>query len=191
MQKKVLRFFGVNFHPSITSGAANWELGNIFSDDLKKEKWHRYLYVTRDFGSDSDRLLPYDEDALEETTFPDDWSAEEAIQELIEETAAQILASESPYDYPPPDVVFSDHSFCFTGKFDFGPRKECAHLIVEKGGTAAKGVSADVDFLVIGSQGSPTWKRGNYGRKIEMAVFLRRENGRPAIVSEEHCFSFI
>ncbi len=190
-QKKVLRFFGIEFHPNITSGAAGWEVGNIFSDTEKSEKWYKYLCLTGDFGLDSDQLLPYDEDILRETTIPDGWSAQKAIQELVEETAAKILASESPYDYPPPDVVFSGHSFCFTGKFDFGPRKECEHLIIEKGGTAAKGVSADLDFLVIGTQGSRAWKRGSYGTKIAKAVFLRRMNGMPAILSEDHCFGFI
>ena len=150
-----MRFFGIEFHPSITSGAAGWESGNISSDEVKAEKWYKYVYLTEDFDSDSDQLLPYDEETLEKTTFPDDWSARKAIQEFREETAAQILASESPYDYPPPDVVFSGRSFCFTGKFDFGPRKECEHLIIEKGGSAAKGVSGDLDLLVIGTQGSP------------------------------------
>ncbi len=190
-QKKVLRFFGIEFHPNITSGAARWEVGNIFSDAEKAEKWYKYVYLTGDFGSDSDQLLPYDEDIFEQTTFPDGWSAQKAIQELVEETAAQILASESPFDCPAPDVVFSGHSFCFTGKFDFGPRKECEHLIIEKGGTAAKRVSGNLNFLVIGTQGSPVWKRGSYGNKIQNAVFLRRMNGKPAILSEDHCFSFI
>jgi len=52
-------------------------------------------------------------------------------------------------------------------------------------------VSADLDFLVIGTQGSRAWKRGSYGRKIEKAIFLRRENGKPAILSEDHCIGFI
>jgi len=190
-QKKVLRFFGVEFHPKITNGAAGWELGSIFSRKGNSEKWYRYVYLTEDFGSDSDQLMPYDEDALKEISFPDDWNAKKAVQEFREEIAAQILASESPYDYPPPDIVFLDHVFCFTGKFDFGPRKECEHLVTEKGGATAKSVSEDLDFLVIGTQGSPVWKRGSYGNKIARAVFLRRQNGQPAIVSEDHCFSFI
>jgi len=77
-----------------------------------------------------------------------------------------------------------------TGKFDFGPRKACEELVLEKQGTAVKGVSASLDFLVIGTQGSPAWKRGKYGSKIEKAVLLRRQNGKPAIVSEDHCFSY-
>lgn len=190
-QKKVLRFFGIKFHESITSGAAGWEVGTIFSNENNVERWRKYLYLTKDFGSESDQLLRYQEDELERIELPEDWNAGKAVQAFREEIAAQILASESPYDNPEPDIEFTGHSFCFTGKFDFGPRKTCEALVEEKGGIAAKGVSGGLDFLVIGTQGSPAWKRGSYGSKIEKAIMLRREHGKPAIVSEDHCFSFI
>lgn len=190
-QKKTLKFFGVQFHESITSGAAGWELGTIFSDKGNAERWRRYVYVTKDFGSESAELLPYQEDELERVEVPENWNAEKALRAFREEMAAQILASESPYDTPQPIVEFAGHSFCFTGKFDFGPRKACEALIEEKGGIAAKSVSGTLDFLVIGTQGSPAWKRGSYGSKIEKAIVLRRECGKPAIVSEDHCVSFL
>ena len=149
------------------------------------------MYLTKDFGSQSDELLQYQEDDLERIEVPKDWDAERAVQAFREEMAAQILASESPYDNPQPNIEFYRHSFCFTGKFDFGPRKFCKALVEEKGGIAAKSVSDGLDFLVIGTQGSPVWKRGSYGTKIEKAIVLRREQGKPAIVSEDHCFTFI
>ena len=190
-QKKVLRFFGIRFHESITSGAAGWELGTIFSDESNATRWRKYLYLTKDFGSESDQLLPYQEDELERLEVPEDWNAGKAVQAFREDIAAQILANESPYDNPQPDIEFTGRSFCFTGKFDFGPRKACEALVEEKGSIAAKSVSGSLDFLVIGTQGSPAWKRGSYGSKIEKAIVLRREQGKPAIVSEDHCFSFI
>jgi len=190
-QKKVLRFFGVRFHESISSGAAGWELGTIFADERNAERWRKYLYVTQDFGSETDELLPYEESDFDAVEVPEDWSAGNALQSFREEIAAQILASESPFDTPQPNVTFSGHTFCFTGKFDFGPRKACEALVEEKGGVVSKGVSVTLDYLVIGTQGSPSWKRRSYGSKIEKAVVLRRENGRPAIVSEDHCLSFL
>jgi NAD-dependent DNA ligase len=190
-QKKVLRFFGVPFHETITAGAAGWELGTIFSDEANSEQWRKYLFLTKDFDSDSDELAPYDSKALDEIEVPEDWSSRGAIQAFREEMVSHILASESPYDTPQPDVLFQGSSFCFTGKFDFGPRKACEDLIREKGGKVAKGVSGALDFLVIGTQGSHDWKRGAYGNKIEKAIVLRREHGNPAIISEDHCFSFL
>ncbi len=184
-------FFGIQFNKSISLGAAGWELGAIFADETKAEKWRKYLFLTRDFGAESSELIPYQEEELESTQVPEDWSTSKARKDFREEMAAQILASESPYDAPQPDIVFFRHSFCFTGKFDFGPRKCCADLILEKRGFPAKGVSGSLDYLVIGTQGSPNWKRGSYGSKIEKAIVLRREHGKPAIVSEGHCFSFL
>ena len=190
-QKKVLKFFGIQFNESISVGAAGWELGAIFADESNAEKWRKYLFLTKDFGAESNELLPFKDEDLEATNVPDDWSASKAIKVFREEMAASILASESPYDTPQPDIDFFRHSFCFTGKFDFGPRKSCEDVIREKGGIPAKGVSNSLDFLVIGTQGNPNWKRGSYGNKIEKAIVLRRENGKPAIVSEDHCFSFL
>ncbi len=190
-QKKVLRLFRIKFHESITSGAAGWEIGTIFSDKNNVERWRKYLFLTNDFDSESGQLLQYQEDELERIELPEDWNASKAVQAFREEIAAQILASESPYDNPQPNIVFTGHFFCFTGKFNFGPRKACEALIKQKGGIVSKGVSGGLDFLVIGTQGSPAWKRGNYGSKIEKAIILRREHGKPAIISEEHCFSFI
>lgn len=74
---------------------------------------------------------------------------------------------------------------------EFGPREACEGLVKEKSGIVAKGVLQDLDYLVIGTQGSPTWKRGKHGSKIEKAIYLRRELGNPAIVAEDHCFSYI
>lgn len=190
-QKKVLRFFGVPFHETITAGAAGWELGTIFSDEANSERWRKYLFLTKDLDSNSDELVPYDAKKFEEIEIPEEWSASGAIQAFREEIVTQILASQSPYDTPQPDVVFQGNSFCFTGKFDFGPRNACEDLIREKRGKVAKGVSGALGYLVIGTQGSPDWKRGSYGIKIEQAIVLRREHGNPSIISEDHFFSFL
>ena len=190
-QKKVLRFFDIEFHPAISTGAAGWEIGTILSNDKNAEKWRRYLYLTKDFDTESDELLPFTQSDLRDIVVPEDGYAGGAVDAFQEEIVAQILSSESPYDDPAPFVMFSRHVFCFTGKFDFGPRKACVALINEKGGIPAKRVSAGLDYLVIGTQGSPVWKRGNYGNKIQKAILLRRSHGKPAIVSEDHCFSFI
>lgn len=190
-QKKVLKFFGVQFHKFISSGAAGWEIGTIFADEYNAEKWRRYLFLTKDFSAESEELLPYQKDELEHAQVPKDWNAKKAAQAFREEMVDHILANESPYDTPQPDISFFRHRFCFTGKFDFGPRKTCEDLIREKGGIPAKGVSGSLDFLVIGTQGSPAWRRGSYGNKVEKAIVIRREHGKLAIISEDHCFSFL
>jgi len=190
-QKKVLKFFGVSFHTSISKGAAGWEIGTIFSNDENHEQWRKYLYLTKDYSGESDQLLPFKKKDFETVVIPKDWSSRKEISTHQEEIVADILASESPFDNPQPDIIFYRRFFCFTGKFDFGPRKACEDLIREKRGIPAKGVTSNLDYLVIGTQGSTDWKRGEYGTKIEKAIFNRRSSGKPAIVSEDHCFSFI
>ena len=37
-----------------------------------------------------------------------------------------------PIDTPSPDILFEQHSFCFTGVFDFGPRAKCQSAITER-----------------------------------------------------------
>jgi len=72
-QKKILRFFGIEFSPGITMGAAGWDIGLLLSADECVERWSRYLLLTRDFGGETDQLLPYDQDALDALDVPADW----------------------------------------------------------------------------------------------------------------------
>ena len=187
-QKKLLKFFKIPFGANISFGASGWEIDWLMSDEGNRELWRRYLYLTKDFDSDTDDLKPFDEKELEIVQVPEDWSSGEAIQEFRAELAASILSQQSPFDSPEPPVSFNGKTFVFTGKFDFGTRKECQEAVICRGGEAPKMkfVSQNVDYLVIGEQGSPAWKRGSYGNKIESAILARREHGTPAIISEKH-----
>ena len=49
-------------------------------------------------------------------------------------------------------------------------------------------MSGVVEILVVGDRGSPAWRFGNYGRKIETAVELREKSGAPRIVREADFF---
>jgi len=187
-QKKVLRFFGIPFGPNLSVGAAGLKIGELLADEAKREKWKRYLFLTQDFDSDSDLLKPLSSADLDAVHIPDEWSAQEAIEEFKEELAAQIVRDESPFDQPAPKVSFKGQSFLFTGQFAFGSRKECQKAVVLRGGIASdqKQVSHLIDFLVVGSVGSKAWSKGSCGNKIESAVLSRRQHGTPAIISEEH-----
>jgi NAD-dependent DNA ligase len=190
-QKKLLKFFGIRFHPSISFGGAGWEISDIFCDEENKLKWRKYLYLTHDFGTNSEDLVPYDPKELENVNVPEDWKARQAIREFQEDLVSEIIKEESPYDLPQPEIVIAKRSFCFTGKFEYGSRENCENSVKERGGIIIKTVSSNLDYLVVGTQGSPNWKRGKYGRKIESAILLRREHGNPAIVSEEHWIKYL
>ena len=186
-QKKVLSFFGIPFSPSITAGAAGWELARTFSDEGARELWRRYLYLTNDFDVISCELKPYDRDLIQTVELPDDWSASNAKQAFYDDLVSEFLESESPYDRPESMMLFVGRRFIFTGKFAYGTRSKCVRAVVELGAVSSgKSVNRNVDYLVVGEEGSPLWSRGLYGRKIEAAIVSRRENGCPAIVSEAH-----
>ncbi len=192
-QKKLLRFFNVPFSPRISAGAAGWEISSLMDIEANRERWRRYLYLTKDFDVDSNQLIPFDENILNELIVPEDWSSSEELKKFRSELVATELSNCSPFDNPQPIVEFEKRSFIFTGKFAFGSRKACQDAVTERGGFAPsqKSISPAIDYLIVGTEGSKVWKRGSYGNKIEAAILLRREFGAPAIISEEHWVSYL
>ena len=58
--------------------------------------------------------------------------------------------------------------------------------VEKRGGTYAKSVRKDLDYLVLGHYVTPSWKHETFGTKIEKAMIWRDEREMPlAIVSEE------
>lgn len=112
------------------------------------------------------------------------------LQQIVggppEASLADRYAIALPLDTPPPTILISGSSFCFTGKFIYGTRKLCMSAVSVRGGYAAKDVTSAVQFLVVGTLATEAWIHGTFGRKIEAAIALR-DNGFPIkIVSEEH-----
>lgn len=48
----------------------------------------------------------------------------------------------------------------------------------------ASSVSNKTDYLIIGADGNPCWAYACYGRKVEVAVKLRKEGGKILLVHE-------
>ena len=83
------------------------------------------------------------------------------------------------------EVLFSDRTFCLTGKFDYGSRGECEAATIAAGATCADTVTRKVHYLVIGGAGATaSWKQASYGQKIDSAMKLR-EKGHPIYVLTE------
>jgi len=190
-QKKVLRFFGIDFGSDLSIGAAGWEIDNLFCSEENFYYWNKYLYLTKDYDVDSDSLIEFDLEEFNSTNLPLDWNGRDEVKKFQDELVKNIISDASPYDNPPPQIVTEAKSFCFTGKFEIGTRKLCQEIIERSGGSPEKGVTGNLDYLVIGTKGSSCWARGEYGNKIQKAILLRRQNGKPAIVSEKHCFDSI
>jgi len=111
----------------------------------------------------------------------------ETLQQLIgdsPDTVSQAAhVTELAFDEAGP-VVFDGCTFCLTGNFVYAPREACEAEVTKRGGIVKSGVSKKVRYVVVGSLGSPEWKHGSFGTKIEKAIELKRQ-GAPIVVVKE------
>lgn len=83
-----------------------------------------------------------------------------------------------------PEISFSGSTFCFTGASSKFTRSEFTEIVGRLGADVLGGVSAKLNYLVIGANGNPCWAYACYGRKVEKAVELRKQGKRIVIVHE-------
>jgi len=74
--------------------------------------------------------------------------------------------------------------FMFTGKLAGMQRSQAQSKVTSIGGVSAGSVSADLDFLVVGDDGSPLFGGGAKGDKILKAEKLINQGSRLKIISE-------
>lgn len=101
-----------------------------------------------------------------------------ALDEIAETGSINKLALDEVADLDVPG-----RSFCFTGEFVFGTRALCEAAVLRRGG-AVSSITKKLNYLVIGGLGSPEWKHGSYGTKIEKAVAYRSA-GVPLLIVHE------
>jgi len=101
-------------------------------------------------------------------------------------SAAQIKKSASPspqadliFDYSPIDFA---KNFVITGRFSSVSRQDAEGLILYRGGKVQRSVTAETDYVIVGSKRSLNWKFGEYGEKIDTALNI----GRAVFIAEEH-----
>lgn len=83
-----------------------------------------------------------------------------------------------------PEIRFPGQVFCITGDSPRGPRSLLEDAIAQRGGEVRKSVSKQLDFLIVGGEGSDMWAFAAYGRKVEKAMELRKAGAELLIVSE-------
>lgn len=85
-------------------------------------------------------------------------------------------------------VSFDGRRFCLTGDFCFGTRPQCEQQIVGRGGLVLASVTKKLDYLIVGGLGSPEWKFGSFGTKVEKAMQYKTA-GAPIKVVHEDAFA--
>lgn len=188
-QLKLLKFFGVDVSRSMTKGTCSGIISRIISEPSKKQLWTAYVFTTGDEDDSSTELLPHDLTALSKVSIPEGWrpkssSDSSSTRKAHEDIVADILKEGSPFDDPMPEIAIVGTSFCFTGEFDFGSRKECQAAVISRGGAITTGVTRKTQVLVIGNDPNPNWSHGGYGNKIADAMILRLQYSQPHIVPE-------
>ena len=101
------------------------------------------------------------------------------LEDLAESTHVTQLAFDDV-----PDVEFTGARFCLTGEFVFAPREKCEAVIEQRGGIVSRSVTKKLRYLVVGGLGSPEWKHGSFGTKIEQAIRYKRD-GLPILILHE------
>lgn len=83
-----------------------------------------------------------------------------------------------------PEIEFENKVFCFTGESAKVNRKGFQNMIEDLGCQFKSGISKNVDYLIVGNEGSPYWAYSCYGRKIEEAIQLRKAGHPIQIINE-------
>jgi len=85
-----------------------------------------------------------------------------------------------PYDQPP-QILFRDRAFLFTGKFQFGTRSKCREAVVARGGRWEKSMTRFVDCLVVAGAGDVV---RNFSGKVRGWIYFHRKGWPCLLVSE-------
>jgi len=81
-------------------------------------------------------------------------------------------------------ITLSGKIVCLTGEFTFGSKADVAEIIQKLGGEITDGLTAKVNILVVGGQGSDNWSFGNYGTKVKKALEYNSKGKNILIVGE-------
>lgn len=132
---------------------------------------------------------------LEDGVLDEEESAElfETLNELTGSNfeKGEILKSTTlPLDKPEPDVKFNGSTFCCTGIFETGTRKEVEEIITNNGGKPSR-LNNSTNYLVIGAYATDSWAHSSYGRKIEKALTIKQKGIDIKIISEHHLLKFL
>lgn len=108
-------------------------------------------------------------------------AGEKKVKEKFEDFATTL-----PLTKPCPKIFICNRTYCFTGTFLYGNRKDCEKAILDRGGFVNPYVTMDLKYLVIGSKPTKDWKQSSFGNKILKAMdYNENKNCDIAIISEK------
>lgn len=90
-----------------------------------------------------------------------------------------------PIKFDAVTLIFKGKLFCFTGIFVNISRKEVEAEVRKRGGIISKSACDNLNYLIVGSKPSPSWKYGSYGNKIEETCRAIKKGFFIKVISEE------
>lgn len=191
-----------DFYDQITSDIQRLHgvLGGVIADGVVTEK---ELAGLRDWLNDHEHLKscwPYDEIDNLITAVMADGVIDDEEQTMLISLFADFLAYHDDKTITAPQVIinssvtglcavcpeisFNDSTFCFTGASSKLKRSDFEKIVKDLGGIFSKNITKSVNYLVIGADGNPCWAYTCYGRKVELAVKLRKEGHKLMLIHE-------
>ena len=82
------------------------------------------------------------------------------------------------------ELEFAGKTYCFTGKFECASRDQLQDLVERLGAASTDIMTNEVNYLVVGSRASKGWSCGNYGNKINDAIYKKQNGSALKLVSE-------
>lgn len=161
----------------LTSLCHNFELPNLLHHDpLFDAEMCKNLFfelTSKYYPTDSDiRIYNYQPPVQEPDKTP-----KERAEDALKNAFVRYIA-------PSPTLEFCNHTFCLTGNFRLGSRSEIENYIIAHGGTVTTRVTRQLNYLVVGSEGSDKYKFGDYGTKGKQAVALQERGCDIQIIRE-------
>lgn len=150
----------------------------IEAEILKLEKWlreHDYLSGVYPY----DKILKLVQDVVEDGMIDQDEKNMllKAFKEIINPMDVKSAKAE--------EAGLDGKLFCLSGEFTSASKSQVSQKLQEKGGIEKSGVSAKVDYLFVGGEGSDAWKFGKIGGKIAKALELQEKGAKIHIIAEE------
>jgi len=110
--------------------------------------------------------------------------AAELIDDLLTEVTVVAEAA-------PAAGLLSGKKVVFTGKLQHFERKQAQALVKQHGGSTPPQVTRDLDFLVVGDEGSPLFGQGTRGGKLTEADKINAAGGSIRILGEGEFFAML
>lgn len=82
------------------------------------------------------------------------------------------------------NVIVPNNNFVVTGALKYGTRIVIQEKITKLGGNPQNRITNDTDYLIVGDDGSDSYKFSKFGRKIQKAIDMKEKNHKIKIITE-------